>query len=498
MRRDVVAWGGTASRGVGCREWRDRMKRGLAALACAVLLVGSVPGTVGAAAVSKGSDHFVYVSCDGSFDGGHVNAFAEKSAAFGADGSLDLWLDPAIEFEDPATAHGDGTTVDVTEGSQVTATGSFDMVDPDGTALGPGSFTSSLDKVGDPYSDAPLPKTNHHSVSTVVHQDLAGAGTATVLGVTYEMACSGQINDITTFEANPTSFVGNNAGVSLSCSWDTGDAVAGLFAQSDAFGDFADAFLQTADLDESAFTGSPFVMDASTIDISMDLIDNLSGDTIGDATVTGSLSPIGDPVTSFLVQSNVREKLTEQALAPNGSLDFSSGESFRLDTDHCTADAFANHTVSTTSKGPKAGAPPPNDGPDGAIALRLGSSLNEQTTGAVLDPEVGITTCPEGAFDDFGHTVWFTFQGTGDPVTIDTSGSNFDTVVGVFTRDGDAWTEVACDDDLPFVAGQPLSLQTVLTLPTDAGVTYYVEAGGYRAFFDPDHAQSGRLRLAIR
>jgi len=473
------------------------MKRGLVALACAGLLLASLPATVGAARVSKGSDHFVYVSCDAFFDGGYVNAYAEQSTAFGAFGSLDLWLDPAVPFEDPSSVTGNGDSVAITEGTDVSATGSFQLTDSEGNPLGDGSFTATLAKVGDPYTDAPFPKSNHHSATMAVHQDLGGSGTATVLGVDYDVVCSGQINDTKTFEANPTSFVGSNAGVEINCSWESGDVVAGLFAHSDAYGAFADAFMFTPELDESGFADANMTLNATSIDIPMDLFDNFSGDTIGVVTATGSFSPIGDPNTSFLVQQNVLDKLTEQALAAHGSLDFSTGQSFALDTDHCTADAFADHIVVTASKGPKPGAAPPNDAPDGAIALKLGSTLNVQTTGAVLAPEVPITTCPEGQFDDFGHTVWYTFQGTGNAVTIDTSGSNFDTVVGVFTRDGDAWTEVACDDDLPFVPGQPLSLQTVLTLPTDAGVTYYVEAGGFRNFFDPDSAQSGRLRLAI-
>jgi hypothetical protein len=473
------------------------MKRGMTALVSAAVLLASLPGSAGAARVSKGDEHFVYVSCDAFFDGGYVNAYAEDSTAFGASGSLDLWLDPAIPFDDPASATGSGESVDIVEGTNVTATGSFQLTDSEGTPLGDGSFTATLEKVGDPYTDLPSGKTNHHSATLAVHQDLGGSGVATVLGVVYDVQCSGQINDTHTFESNPTSFVSSNAGVNINCFWDTGDASAGLFAQSDSFGGFADAFIFTPDLDASANAGATFTLNATSIDIPMSLSDNLTGETIGDVSVTGSFSPIGDPDTSFLIQQNALDKLTEQALAPHGSVDFSTGQSFSLDTDHCTADAFASHVVVTASKGPKPGAAPPNDAPDGAIALKLGSSLNVMTTGTVVPPEVGITTCPEGDRDNFGHTVWYTFQGTGDPVTIDTSGSNFDTVVGVFTRDGEAWTEVGCDDDLPFVPGQPLSLQTILTVPTEAGVTYYVEAGGFRWFFDLENAQSGRLRLAI-
>ena len=59
-------------------------------------------------------------------------------------------------------------------------------------------------------------------------------------------------------------------------------------------------------------------------------------------------------------------------------------------------------------------------------------------------------TCPEGEFDTFGRTLWYTIEGTGDPVTVDTGGSNFDTLIGVYELDGEVFTEIACIDDVFF------------------------------------------------
>ena len=47
-----------------------------------------------------------------------------------------------------------------------------------------------------------------------------------------------------------------------------------------------------------------------------------------------------------------------------------------------------------------------------------------------------------------GHTVWYTVMGTGDPVTIDTSCSDSDTVAMLFAPDDDGLTEIACADDV--------------------------------------------------
>ena len=138
---------------------------------------------------------------------------------------------------------------------------------------------------------------------------------------------------------------------------------------------------------------------------------------------------------------------------------------------------------------------PVNDAPDGAIRLTPKSKPDVLTGSTVIDAEVPNTTCPSGPFDAMGHTVWYTIIGTGAPVTIDTSGSDFDTVAAAYLPDT-GFTEIVCDDDVDFV---PIggSLQAVITFDTEAGVEYYVQVGGYQNPFSGD-TQSGRLRLRVR
>jgi hypothetical protein len=45
-------------------------------------------------------------------------------------------------------------------------------------------------------------------------------------------------------------------------------------------------------------------------------------------------------------------------------------------------------------------------------------------------------------------------------------------VIAVYTREGETFTEVACIDDDDDLAG-------ALTFDTDAGVTYWVQVGGF-------------------
>ena len=86
--------------------------------------------------------------------------------------------------------------------------------------------------------------------------------------------------------------------------------------------------------------------------------------------------------------------------------------------------------------------PPANDLPSGAREVSVGTKLNQQTTNAALDMEEPTCLTEE---DEEGNevpltilrTVWFSLEGTGSPVTIDTAGSGFDTVVAVYTRAAD-------------------------------------------------------------
>ena len=92
-----------------------------------------------------------------------------------------------------------------------------------------------------------------------------------------------------------------------------------------------------------------------------------------------------------------------------------------------------------------------------------------------------------------GNTVWFQIQGTGSDVTVDTAGSDFDTVAAAYVSDGSGgFTEVACVDDVPL---DPFgrTLQAAITFPTEIGTTYYVQIGGF-----PSLTSYGNLRVAVR
>ena len=75
-------------------------------------------------------------------------------------------------------------------------------------------------------------------------------------------------------------------------------------------------------------------------------------------------------------------------------------------------------------------------------------------------------------------------------MTVDSAGSDFDTIIGVYVLDGGAFEQVGCVDDVFDPETEEGSLQSKVTITTIAGQTYYIQAGGFG-----DSAGTLRLRL---
>jgi hypothetical protein len=115
-----------------------------------------------------------------------------------------------------------------------------------------------------------------------------------------------------------------------------------------------------------------------------------------------------------------------------------------------------------------------------------------RTGGTALDAEEPCTFEFYGMVEPLplGHTAWWTFAGTGGDVTIDTAGSDFDTIVGVYVLEAGSFVQVGCVDDVFDPETEEGSLQSRVTVETVGGETYYVQAGGF-------DGSAGTLRLSL-
>lgn len=217
----------------------------------------------------------------------------------------------------------------------------------------------------------------------------------------------------------------------------------------------------------------------------------------------------GETTSSLIVSQYDKVRLTETELLVSGSASISDGRDY--DLSGCFGQSFEAKGISNFTEGPKTtGQPPANDAIEGAEGLAVGRSDSTQTKATESAPEMACseTFIPEEGEEPFeetfdlpiGKTVWYRTDGTGGPMTVDTAGSNFDTIVGVYELVEGELLQVACVDDV-FDTG--FSLQASATWDSAEGAVYYIQAGGFGFFQDPEFpefsgdAQYGLLKIRL-
>lgn len=473
------------------RRWRL-----IVSLAMAAGLV-AMPGVVSADPLTRFSEHAVNLFCDASGPEGELHLFVGVSSEFGPTANLEAWLGP-VEPGSPPDFTGSTQNVQLAEaggGAMLTAT--IPLLDAVGGAVGDVVVTATLTPTGDSFALEPFRDGNRWIKTTGTVAQMSVSGTLDAPGDLpdfdlVDLGCGGEIVDAEVFETAPHAFVFDNQGTFVNCVWESDGTFAHLFAANDEFGPYAEATLTVQGQHRIFGSGAPTTLDGATLEASFPAFDAVSGEE-ETATVSATLSALGEPVDSTFESQSDRNKVTEQRLIPNGTLSFSTGHSFTLDDGSCFSATFEVHFVDTGPSGPKAGGNvPANDTVDGAQPIRVGGTMNDQTRGASPDAEVPAMTCPEPD-DVFGRTLWYSFTGTGGAVTIDTAGSNFDTVVAVYN---DELNEIACVDDVDFdpIGG---TLQAAVTIDTVEDATYFVQAGGFVHTFLGPAAEYGRLRISV-
>ena len=118
--------------------------------------------------------------------------------------------------------------------------------------------------------------------------------------------------------------------------------------------------------------------------------------------------------------------------------------------------------------------PPPNAICSGAIPLTNGLTFAMNSTSA-LSPGDSLPLCRT----NFGHALWFSYQPPVDgPVSISTCGSDFDTVLQVYSGACGALAPLACNDDAGPVC--PTN-QASVSFIASAQTKYLILVGGYGA-----------------
>jgi hypothetical protein len=477
------------------------------ALLAALCLILVLPTSASAARATRTTDHVVSISCDGiapTSGSGFAFFGASVSDLNGPDAFLDAWTgstpsgpsDVSRDFEQPASVTWDGTTL----------SGSFPIVGAGGTPIaGLATFSATLVPVGDPYTiDESFHDGNRKDRLTGTGQTLQPSGSLTLpTGMTFDLAdCFGDESTTSDFATNPNSFVSQFSARFTSCDLSDGSGNTGsLFVDLSETDGFVDAlvFPAAAGAPDLEALGS-LTLAGGTLDGSLDtfLLDTFEPTDV-QSSIHLTATDTGERFRNILRNATERRVISGTEIDIEGTL---SVDTYTFDLGACVGADSRTKDIRTAPRGPKPGGKAPaNDLPSGAKLLAPGGSTTIQTKGASLDREATFECevfedTPGTTFEvPISNTVWYRFTGTGGPVTVDTAGSDYDTVMAIYTADGSGgYTPVpgGCVDDVPLVpVGR--TLQAKVTIQTIAGTAYYVQIGGY-----PEVFTYGNLRVSIK
>lgn len=495
------------------------MRKGLtASLAVSLVFVFAIPA--GADPLLEETFERLGFSCELSGESGDgfvfvgLEDFGDESFTF-VDATV--WLPGSIPFEDEPDLFSDFENAEVSvEGDQVLASVQMlfaDSGEPDGTLVLEGTVGALLDE--ETFSDR-FREGNRWIEFTETVQFFEASATVTLDGAPFETVCSADRSSGESVSTNPHAFRVDFQDAFLECFGIVGSdgSMLDLFAGEFDEGAFLDLQIyqpngesgengENGEVVPEFFGGTEISGLSGNINVEVPLFDPFDGEEpVAFADVSMTIDE-GETLVSDIVFQDGKVMETQTELLVSGSvvLDL-DGRTY--DLDECFGSRFSARGIVVEAQGPQEkGKAPGNDGPEGALALGVGDSANQQTKATSQEPEATCSIEFEGEengeiFDvPFGKTVWYSVEGDGGPITTSTSGSNFDTVLGVYVSDGESLEQIACVDDV-FDGG--FSLQAEATWETEPGKTYLIQVGGFGFSEDTEFesgVEYGLLRISV-
>jgi hypothetical protein len=174
----------------------------------------------------------------------------------------------------------------------------------------------------------------------------------------------------------------------------------------------------------------------------------------------------GDSVDALTEVASSDDDLT---ISPRSKVAFDAvgGTTYRI-----VVDGYSGATGSLSLRWRLSTGPPPNDRFDaGTVISGAKGSITGTNGGAGKE-----TGEPDHAGNPGGASVWYRWTAPGSgPVRFDTGGSDFDTLLAVYTGDAvNSLSEVASNDD-----DAPIYPRSAVTFDARAGATYRIAVDGY-------------------
>lgn len=467
------------------------MRRILASLAAAAIATSVTAASTAAAPAQRYADTQFVLLCEGLVnDAGTAFAVVAESDQFGPYADLAFWAAPGSREFDPPTWIA-SSAIGSFDGGSVTAT--FELVTfeppenpeepPLGDPVGEATLAATLTPDGPPeaYEFRGSEATNRQFRQSGTLQAFTVAGTLNLPeGISFDLSgCTAFLDSFQTFSNAPAATVSHFSDFQLGCTWIIGDEAVFLFASANQEFAFADLFISGPSGEIFGSTMGALTDTSFEASWTLYAFDGAGpGDPVGTATASASLAPTGERLNDRFGFGNFKAHVTGEIYAVAGMVHIETDTAtydLPMDATSCFAGDVRVMQHESARQGPR-GRPLANDAPDGALPLAVGESVTVNTSGTAAEAEAPcLLTVGDEVFEvPIAHTAWWTVEGTGGPVTIDTAGTEFDTVLGVYVEEDDgSFVQVGCVDDTE--AG----LQAVITVDTVEGVTYHVQAGGF-------------------
>jgi hypothetical protein len=394
-----------------------------------------------------------------------------------------LWVydesveEPVIEYEPVFVEFGEGAFEAELELFETDGWSSVGTAEAAGTYVQAGDFEVIFDgrfKVGNRWIEqrielAPL------AVEGLLHVEVEGFAP-----VEYDMSeCDGGIALWYGYFTNPTARVDRFGGTELFCDLEQDGWLLGLEASGDRSG--GELYMEVIGPDQEYFGFTDQLsVDTGRLRLEVDLWEPGFEEPTETAVIDASLGK-SEPFTIDGVWQEIRFENVVYDLIVEGTL---TVPGFTFDMGECEGISNEVKRFEHPDLSRGKGKVPANDLPDGATLLT--NRTNDQTRMASLEPEATCTVFDEDV--PLGKTVWYTVPGTGEVVTVDTAGSDFNTVMGIYTIANDELVQEECLDNVFTESGATTS--AAIEFDTIEGETYYVQVGGFGGEF-------GHLKVAV-
>lgn len=479
--------------------------RGRRAVIAVSILIGALlaPGVVAAGQLIRSFDDSTALNCSAS--GASGSAFVSiNKGGFGDFAAVAIFplpsdpnIDPPTYFEDDAAT----AAITLVGGVLDATVPMLHLIDPINFGTEPAQSAmihAVLAASGPPIVvNETFQNGNRKFRVTGSYQPITATGTVVEpeadLGSFTLHDCVGQVNAIATTETSPATSLQFLSYVTANCTVpDENGSDGELFVHGSLFGA---TFLYTQGGTGAQFFGSGPQLTTTGMAGSLDWFNTNTGENAGSGSVDVTLTATRAVHKYVQTGQFSTSTVTETILSATGTVTTFDGAVFNL-----AACPFATVLIRGTSHspgGPKpGGAAPVNDLPANAIPLARGTT-KVSTRGAEPTPEAACID-PASGFETFiGRTVWYTISGSGAPVTIDTAGTAFDTVIGVY--DGNTSNEIACVDDVQQgISRDARTIQAAVTFTAQAGHTYLIQIGGFDNQTQPVGGEYGTLVISRR